>query len=103
MTQLDDEQFIVERLNDYYANWSEADARADLQEKYGEVWNDVELVENFGVQFFDGSVVHVIRKDSRKSGTVAYIKKPRLYFSFVPKLGEHQPVQAVCDWGSAQQ
>jgi hypothetical protein len=86
MTKVDDEQLVIDCLNDYYATWTEEDAKADLQEKYGEVWNDAELVENFGVQFFDGGAVHVIRKDSGKSGTVAYLKKPRLYFSFVPKL-----------------
>jgi hypothetical protein len=79
-----EEKLIIERLRQYYAPFSEEEARKELQERYGNVWNDAELMEEFAVQFFSPTTVHVIRKDSGAHGTVAYLTRPRLYFSFVP-------------------
>lgn len=80
----DYDQLIVETLRDYYENKNPADVRNDLAEKYGEVWADAELLDNFGVQFFDGPRVHVIRQSDGTRGTVGFVDKPRFYFAFMP-------------------
>lgn len=78
------DQLLVETLRDYYENKDPADVRQDLAQKYGEVWTDQELLEQFGVQFFDGPRVHVIRQSDGKRGTVGFVDKPRFYFAFMP-------------------
>jgi hypothetical protein len=85
---LTEDQLIIERLNRYYAGKSAEEVRHDLQDKYADTWNDAELLDQFGVQFFDGPVVHVIRKPDGCHGTVAYVDDPRLYFSFIPSDAE---------------
>lgn len=87
MTQIEDiadDLLIVERLKRYYSGKPLEFVRKDLQEKYAETWDDAELLEQFGVQFFEGPVVHVIRKSDNQRGTVAYTDEPRVYFSFIP-------------------
>jgi hypothetical protein len=80
----DDGQLLVVTLREYYEKKDPAEVRGDLEQKYGTVWDDKELLENFGVQFFDGPIVHVISRDNGASGTVGFIDKPRLYFAFIP-------------------
>lgn len=84
-----EEKLVVDRLREYYADLTEKEARKDLQEKYGQTWDDKELLDTFEVQFFADASVHVIRKDSGAPGTVMYLDKPRLYFSFVPTVCKH--------------
>jgi hypothetical protein len=81
-----EDQLIMARLRHYYSGRPETDVRLDLESKYGESWNDAELLTQFGVQYFDGPVVHVIRKTDGQRGTVAYVDEPRLYFSFIPTV-----------------
>lgn len=80
----DYDQLLVVSLREYYEKKDPADVQQDLAQKYGEVWNDEELVEQFGVQFFDGPRVHVIRLADGARGTVGFIDKPRFYFAFIP-------------------
>jgi len=87
-TELSEDQLLVTTLRDYYAGRDPEDVFRDLQEKYGETWNDAELLRDFGVQFFDGPRVHVIRKKDGVRGTVAFIDSPRFYFSFIPEPAE---------------
>jgi len=81
---LSEDQMLVATLRDYYAAREPEDVLRDLHEKYGKTWNDEELLRDFGVQFFDGPRVHVIRKKDGIRGTVAFIDSPRFYFSFIP-------------------
>jgi hypothetical protein len=78
-----DDQLLVEKLREYYSDATEESARNDLTEKYGQVWNDAELLSEFAASIFDGPVLRVIRKADGVRGAVAYIDKPRLYFAFV--------------------
>lgn len=82
----DEDQLLVLKLREYYADVTEEDARQDLTEKYGAVWNDKELLSEFAASIFDGPLLRVIRKADGMRGTVAYIDKPRLYFAFAPEL-----------------
>jgi hypothetical protein len=84
-TDLAEDQMLVATLRDYYAAREPEDVLSDLREKYGETWTDAELLRDFGVQFFDGPRVHVIRKKDGTRGTVAFIDIPRFYFSFIPE------------------
>jgi hypothetical protein len=84
-TDLSEDQMLVTTLRDYYAAREPEDVLRDLHEKYGETWTDAELLRDFGVQFFDGPRVHVIRKKDGTRGTVAFIDIPRFYFSFIPE------------------
>jgi hypothetical protein len=77
-----DDQLLMAKLREYYADANEETARADLTEKYGQVWNDSELLTEFAASIFDGPVLRVIRKADGVRGAVAYIDKPRLYFAF---------------------
>jgi hypothetical protein len=79
-----DDQLLVASLRKYYAGYTEDAARKDLENKYGAVWDDKELLTAFGVQVFDGPLVHVIRRADGARGTVAFIDTPRLYFAFAP-------------------
>lgn len=81
---LDDDQLLVASLRDYYEKKDPADVRKDLSQKYGNVWDDKELLADFGVQFFDGPRVHVINRADGVRGTVGFIDKPRFYFAFIP-------------------
>lgn len=83
----DDDQLVVDVLRNYYAGRGEDETRADLEKKYGDVWNDEELLAEFGVQFFDGPRVHVIRRTDGTRGTVGFIDSPRFYFAFMPDAG----------------
>ena len=78
-----DDQLLMDKLREYYADSTEETARTDLSEKYGQVWNDSELLAEFAASIFDGPVLRVIRKSDGVRGAVAYIDKPRLYFAFV--------------------
>lgn len=80
-----EDQLLVDALRDYYAEQNPATVRRDLLEKYGETWNDEELLRDFGVQFFDGPRVYVIRKKDGLRGTVAFVDAPRFYFAFIPE------------------
>jgi hypothetical protein len=80
----DYDQLLVVALREYYEKKDPAEVRADLEQKYGTVWDDKELLADFGVQFFDGPRVHVINRDNGAPGTVGFIDKPRLYFAFIP-------------------
>jgi hypothetical protein len=80
----DYDQLLVDTLREYYEKKDPAEVRADLEQKYGTVWDDKELLTDFGVQFFDGPRVHVITRDNGAHGTVGFIDKPRLYFAFIP-------------------
>jgi hypothetical protein len=90
------DQLLIKKLQDYYANVSEDVTRQDLIKKYGVVWNDDELLKEFGVSFFDGPLLHVIKRSNGVRGTVAYITvsdkpgevKTHLYFAFEPDSEE---------------
>ena len=84
-TELSEDQLLIAALRDYYSSREPEDVLRDLHEKYGETWTDAELLRDFGVQFFDGPRVHVIRKSDGARGTVAFIDTPRFYFSFIPE------------------
>lgn len=91
MTQGGENNLIAKKLRSYYADMPAANILADLQEKYsGEVWNDAEFNDLFGVHLFENPIVRVIRRADGVRGTVAYLHNPRLYFCFIPELIEDQ-------------
>jgi hypothetical protein len=79
-----DQQMLIDNLGKTYLGQTEEAVRKDLEEKYDAVWNDEELLADFGVQFFDAPIVRVIRCADGVRGTVAFIDTPRLYFAFMP-------------------
>lgn len=86
----DDDQLIVLSLRNYYAGRNPTEVREDLEKKYGAVWDDAELLADFGVQFFDGPRVHVIRRSDSAHGTVGFVDAPRFYFAFIPAADDPQ-------------
>lgn len=78
-----EDELLIQKLRARYAGQSEAQVRADLQDKYTETWNDAELLQHFEVHSFDGPTVRVIRKCDGQRGSVGYIDVPRVYFAFI--------------------
>lgn len=78
-----EDKLLVSALRGYYAGKEPAEVREDLEAKYGKVWNDEELLTDFGVQFFEGPRAHVIRRADGQRGTVGFVDSPRFYFTFI--------------------
>jgi hypothetical protein len=56
--------------------------RLALEQQYGQVWNTVELGQDFEVIGFMAPFVVVKRKADGKKGSLAFQHSPRFYFSF---------------------
>lgn len=79
------DRILAQRLNAYYAGKPPDDIVADLRKKYAaETWTPEEFETLFSVSAFKSPLVHVVRRQDGVCGTVAYINKPRIYFSFIP-------------------
>lgn len=61
--------------------------RAELEEKFGQVWGTEELGRDFEVKGFAAPFVVVKRKSDQALGTLMFKHSPRLYFAFT-KDGE---------------
>jgi hypothetical protein len=86
MIAADQEKLLVSSLRDYYAGREPDEVRDDLTRKYGAVWDDEALMNEFAVQFFDGPRAHVIRISDGQTGTVGFVDSPRFYFAFMPAV-----------------
>jgi len=60
----------------------EATNRAELETRYGQVWNSQELRGEFEVIGFAAPLVIVRERKSRKLGSLEFQHSPRFYFSF---------------------
>ena len=60
----------------------EAAARADLEKRYGQVWDTAQLREAFDVVGFSAPFVVAVRKSDGKRGTLEFTHSPRFYFGF---------------------
>jgi hypothetical protein len=60
------------------------DVRADLEAQQGQVWDYVQLRQDFDVQGFAAPYVLVVRKRDRQRGTLRFTHSPRLYYGFQP-------------------
>lgn len=58
--------------------------RADLEEKYGQVWDTAELARDFIVIGFMAPIIAVRRKSDGVKGSLEFQATPRYYFSFKP-------------------
>jgi len=59
--------------------------RAELEARYGNVWDTEELQEQFDVIGFLAPLVVVRRKNDGVKGTLEFQHSPRLYFNFLPQ------------------
>lgn len=57
--------------------------RADLEAKYGKVWNTDELRDEFEVSGFMAPMVVVRRKSDGVKGSLEFQHMPRYYFRFI--------------------
>ena len=67
------------------AAWLEqvsTDPRAELEKRYGRVWDTGELQEEFQVTGFMAPYVVVVRKTDNVVGTLAFSHSPRFYHSW---------------------
>jgi hypothetical protein len=64
-----------------------AGPRAELEARYGPVWDTEELARDFTVLGFMAPLVVVIRKVDGQKGSLEFQGMPRFYFNFVP----HKP------------
>lgn len=62
--------------------FSETVIRGQLEEKYGLVWNDVEVREDFEFTGFLSPCAYVTRKSDGVKGTLRFTHDPRFYFKF---------------------
>jgi hypothetical protein len=70
-------QAEVARLN------REAGTRAELEERYGQVFDTSELTELFEVYSFAAPYIFVRRKADGVEGTLEFQHMPRFYFNFI--------------------
>lgn len=61
---------------------AEAGARADLEARYGKVWDTDELREEFEVIGFAAPLVVVRRLSDSQKGSLEFQGHPRFYFNF---------------------
>jgi hypothetical protein len=61
------------------------DPRAELGEKYGQLWDTGELQREFTVHSFLAPYVSVTRKSDGVKGTMLFSHRPRFYHSFQPE------------------
>jgi hypothetical protein len=59
-----------------------AGPRADLEARYGQVWDTSELIRDFEVIGFAAPCVVVKRRSDGKKGTLFFQHSPRLYWGF---------------------
>ena len=66
---------------------AEPGSRADLESRYGQVWDTNQLRNDFEVVGFLAPLVVVRRKADGQKGSLEFQGNPRFYFSFEP----HRP------------
>jgi hypothetical protein len=76
-----DETEIVRRILTTVVNRNPTE-RAELERKFGTVWNTEELSRDFEVKGFQAPFVVVKRKSDGKIGSLMFQHAPRYYFSF---------------------
>lgn len=85
ITDVEIDELLAQRLDEYYAGKKETDIVNDLQKKYAtETWTEAEFTKLFSIHVFKKPLAHVVRRKDGIRGTVAYIDKPRVYFMFIP-------------------
>lgn len=62
---------------------SEAGERAELETRYGQVWDTKELARDFIVIGFMAPLIVVQRKIDGVKGSLEFQHQPRYYFNFV--------------------
>lgn len=60
----------------------EATVRAELEKKYGQVWDTTQLQQDFSVIGFLAPFVTVRRKSDGAEGILTFQHSPRFYFDF---------------------
>lgn len=80
-----DNATIVEILKDRYLRLESGEARAELEELYGQVWSADQLAQDFCVEQEDPPYVHVVHNTTGQRGTMTYTDTPRFYFLFRPE------------------
>lgn len=66
---------------------AEPGSRADLEARYGQVWDTNQLRNDFEVVGFMAPLVVVKRKTDGQKGSLEFQGNPRFYFNFEP----HKP------------
>jgi hypothetical protein len=62
-----------------------AGPRADLEAKYGQVWDTSQLQDDFQVLGFAAHLVVVRRRADGVRGSLMFQNDPRFYYSFQPE------------------
>lgn len=60
------------------------EARRELEQEYGQVWDTNELCKDFDVISFLAPCVTVVRKSDGARGLMWFQHSPRFYFNFKP-------------------
>ncbi len=58
--------------------------RQSLEAKYGKVWDEKELAQEFRVTAIIPPQVVVVRRSDGQVGSMTFQNDPRFYFNFVP-------------------
>lgn len=64
-----------------------AEARAELEKAYGQIWDTTQLQQDFTVEGFGAPCVVVVRKSDGQRGSLEFTHRPRFYFDFQPHKG----------------
>lgn len=62
-------------------------SRADLEARYGKVWNTDELTEEFQAIGFMAPLIVVCRRSDGVKGSLEFQGNPRFYFNWQPHNG----------------
>ncbi len=63
---------------------AEAGERAELEQRYGQVWTTAELARDFTIIGFMAPILAVQRKSDGVKGSLEFQHQPRFYFNFQP-------------------
>ena len=75
-----DNAVLSDLLNDRYSRMERGEVRAELEEFYGQIWDETELQQQYQIERHDAPYVHVVRLADGKHCTLAYTETPRFYF-----------------------
>lgn len=82
-------QTVVDVLRDQYGALDSGEIRAQLEPLEPEIWSSTEFAQLFETIHIDNPYVDVVRKQDGVRGTVMFVDRPRIYFSFNAESGNN--------------
>ena len=75
-----DNAIIADLLSDRYSRMDRGEVRAELEELYGKVWDEAELLQEYRFERFEAPYAHVTSLADGTACTLAFTADPRFFF-----------------------